>query len=277
MTEVAEVDVEAESGRAALGRALKFLREKAGLSLGQLAVKTRYDKSYLYRLETGKRLSKLAVMEDLDRFYETGGLLVELWKVARREVFKNKYKEAARLELSARIMHLFTLGIPGLLQTEDVARALLSGDQETESEAESVEEQVIARLDRQQLLYRNPAPTVRIIIDEYGLRRQVGSAKVWEAQLEHLIAIAQLPMVTLQVLPLSAGAHHLMDGSLTLMWQEDGSAVAYMEGNQCSELLEDPTDVTLARLSYDRGRDLALPPPDSIAFIRGVLKEFRGS
>ncbi|AGK77821.1 helix-turn-helix transcriptional regulator [Streptomyces microflavus] len=277
MTEVAEVDVEAESGRAALGRALKFLREKAGLSLGQLAVKTRYDKSYLYRLETGKRLSKLAVMEDLDRFYETGGLLVELWKVARREVFKDKYKEAARLELSARIMHLFTLGIPGLLQTEDVARALLSGDQETESEAESVEEQVIARLDRQQLLYRNPAPTVRIIIDEYGLRRQVGSAKVWEAQLEHLIAIAQLPMVTLQVLPLSAGAHHLMDGSLTLMWQEDGSAVAYMEGNQCSELLEDPTDVTLARLSYDRGRDLALPPPDSIAFIRGVLKEFRGS
>ncbi|MFJ8774035.1 helix-turn-helix domain-containing protein [Streptomyces microflavus] len=277
MTEVAEVEVEAESGRAALGRALKFLREKAGLSLGQLAVKTRYDKSYLYRLETGKRLSKLAVMEDLDRFYETGGLLVELWKVARREVFKDKYKEAARLELSARIMHLFTLGIPGLLQTEDVARALLSGDQETESEAESVEEQVIARLDRQQLLYRNPAPTVRIIIDEYGLRRQVGSAQVWEAQLEHLIAIAQLPMVTLQVLPLSAGAHHLMDGSLTLMWQEDGSAVAYMEGNQCSELLEDPTDVTLARLSYDRGRDLALPPPDSIAFIRGVLKEFRGS
>ncbi|MFJ1956328.1 helix-turn-helix domain-containing protein [Streptomyces microflavus] len=277
MTEVAEVEVEAESGRAALGRALKFLREQAGLSLGQLAVKTRYDKSYLYRLETGKRLSKLAVMEDLDRFYETGGLLVELWKVARREVFKDKYKEAARLELSARIMHLFTLGIPGLLQTEDVARALLSGDQETESEAESVEEQVIARLDRQQLLYRNPAPTVRIIIDEYGLRRQVGSAKVWEAQLEHLIAIAQLPMVTLQVLPLSAGAHHLMDGSLTLMWQEDGSAVAYMEGNQCSELLEDPTDVTLARLSYDRGRDLALPPPDSIAFIRGVLKEFRGS
>ncbi|MGA5468919.1 helix-turn-helix domain-containing protein [Streptomyces arboris] len=276
MTEVAEAELEAESGRAALGRALKFLREKAGLSLGQLAEKTRYDESYLYRLETGKRLSKLAVMEDLDRFYKTGGLLVELWKVARREVFKDKYKEAARLELSARIMHLFTLGIPGLLQTEEVARALLSGDQETESEAESVEEQVIARLGRQQLLYRNPAPTVRIIIDEYGLRRQVGSAEVWEAQLQHLIEIAELPMVTLQVLPLSAGAHHLMDGSLTLMWQEDGSAVAYMEGSQCSELLEDPEEVTRARLSYDRARDRSLPPPDSIAFIRGVLKEFRG-
>ncbi|WP_432022808.1 helix-turn-helix domain-containing protein [Streptomyces parvus] len=277
MTEVAEVNVEAESGRAALGRALKYLREKAGLSLGQLAEKTRYDKSYLYRLETGKRLSKLAVMEDLDRFYETGGLLVELWKVARREVFKDKYKEVLRLELTARIIHLFSPGIPGLLQTEDVARELLSDAQETESETESIEEQVIARLGRQQALYRNPAPSIRIIMDEYGLRRPVGDAKVWEAQLEHLIEIAELPMVTLQVLPFSAGAHHLMDGSLMLMWQEDGSAVAYTEGNQCSELREDPVDVTRARLSYDRARDRALPPPDSIAFIRGVLKEFRGS
>ncbi|MFJ6516213.1 helix-turn-helix domain-containing protein [Streptomyces sp. NPDC091406] len=275
MTEVAEA--EAESGRAALGSALRYLRQKAGLSLGQLAEKTRYDKSYLSRLEAGKRLSKLAVMEDLDRFYDTGGLLVELWKVARREVFKDKYKEFMRLELTACIMHLFTLGIPGLLQTEDVARVLLSGAQETASEAESVEEQVIARLGRQQLIHRNPAPTIRIIMDESGLRRPVGEPKVWEAQLEHLIEIAELPMVTLQVLPFSAGAHHLMDGALTLLWQEDGSAVAYTEGNRCGELLEDPADVTRARLSYDRGRDLALPPPDSIAFIRGVLKEFRAS
>ncbi|MFE9457635.1 helix-turn-helix domain-containing protein [Streptomyces californicus] len=277
MTEVAETEIEAESGRAALGRALKFLREQSGLSLGQLAEKTRYDKSYLSRLESGKRLSKPAVMEDLDSFYTTGGLLIELWKVARREVFKDKYKEFMRLEFIARIMHKYAIGIPGLLQTEDVARVLLSGDQETEIEAESVEEQVIARLGRQQLLYRNPAPTVRIIMDEYGLRRQVGDAQVWEAQLEHLLEIAELPKVALQVLPFSAGAHHLMNGSLTLLWQEDGTGIAYMEGNQCSELLEDPTDITRARLSYDRARDLALPPSKSIAFIRGVLKEFRGS
>ncbi|MEI5033765.1 DUF5753 domain-containing protein [Streptomyces sp. S1A(2023)] len=182
-----------------------------------------------------------------------------------------------RLELTACIIHLFTPGIPGLLQTEDAARALLSSDQETGSEAESVEEQVIARLGRQQLLHRTPAPTVRIIMDEYGLRRPVGDAKVWEAQLEHLIGIAELPTVTLQVLPFAAGAHHLMNGSLTLMWQEDGSAVAYTEGNQCSELREDPADVTRARLSYDRARDRSLPPPESTAFIRGVLKELRGS
>ncbi|WEH33982.1 helix-turn-helix transcriptional regulator [Streptomyces sp. AM 4-1-1] len=264
-----------ESGRAALGGALRYLRGKAGKSLGQLAEETRYDKSYLYRLEVGQRLSKLAVMEDLDRYYGSQDLLVQLWKVARREVFKDKYKEFMRLEQTARIMYKFALGIPGLLQTEEVARALLSGNQETESEADQVEEQVIARLGRQQLLHRNPAPSARIIMDEYALRRPVADSEAWEAQLEHLIEMAELPMVTLQVLPLSAGAHHLMDGSMTLLWQEDGSAAAYTEGNRCSELMEDPTDVTRARLSYDRLRDLALPPSDSIAFIRGVLKEHR--
>ncbi|MFE7749052.1 helix-turn-helix domain-containing protein [Streptomyces sp. NPDC057428] len=268
-------DVDEVSGRAALGRALRYLRERSGKSLGRLAEETRYDKSYLYRLEAGQRLSKLAVMEDLDRHYEAGGLLVQLWKAARREVFKDKYKEFMRLEPTARIMHVFTLGIPGLLQTEDVARASLSGAQATEADAELVEEQVVARMGRQQLLYRRPAPSVRIIIDEYALRRPVPDAKVWQDQLTHLVDTTDLPSVVLQVLPFSAGAHHLMDGSLTLLWQEDGASVAYTEGNGCAELIEEPAAVTRYRLSYDRLRDRALPPPESIGFIRGVLKEQR--
>ncbi|MFE6935981.1 helix-turn-helix domain-containing protein [Streptomyces sp. NPDC006978] len=268
-------DVDEESGRAALGRALRYLRERSGKSLSELAGETRYDKSYLYRLEVGQRLSKLAVMEDLDRHYESGGLLVQLWKVARREVFKDRYKEFMRLEPTATVMHKFTLGIPGLLQTEDVARASLSGAQEAEVDAELVEEQVMARMGRQQLLRRKPAPAVRIIIDEYALRRPVPDAKMWQEQLTHLVDMAELPSIVLQVLPFSAGAHHLMDGSLTLLWQEDGTSVAYTEGNGCAELIEDPAAVTHYRLSYDRIRDRALPPPKSTGFIKGVLEEQR--
>lgn len=196
---------------------------------------------------------------------------MQLWKVARREVFKDRYKEFMRLEPMARIMHVFTLGIPGLLQTEGVARESLSGA--PEAEAEVVEEQVVARMGRQQLLYRKPAPAVRIIIDEYALRRPVPNAKMWQEQLTHLIDTADLPSIVLQVLPFSVGAHHLMDGSLTLLWQEDGTSVAYTEGNGCAELIEDPAAVTRYRLSYDRLRDQALPPPESTGFIKGVLKE----
>ncbi len=120
-------DAERESRRAELGQTLRILREKAGRSLGQLAEETSYDKSYLYRLEKGERLSKRAVMEDLDRYHGTGDLLVRLWRDAHKEVIKDKYKAFMELEATARVMWLFQLRVPGLLQTEDYARTVLSG------------------------------------------------------------------------------------------------------------------------------------------------------
>ncbi|MER6122030.1 helix-turn-helix transcriptional regulator [Streptomyces sp. NPDC001795] len=269
------VDVEGESGRAVLGRTLRYLREKAGKSLGQLAEETAYDKSYLHRLESGKRLSKMAVMEDLDRYFGSGDLLVSHWKVARLDAFKDQYKRFMELEATARVMQKFTLGVPGLLQTEDFAHEVLSGAQTTADADELLEEQVAARLGRQYLLQQKPEPDVRIIIDEFAFRRPATRPKTWADQLLRLEAVAMWPNVVVHVLPFSVGAHHHMTGSLTLLWQKDGSAVAYKEGNGCSELVEDPDDVLRLRLSYDRLRDLALSPADSLAFIRRELEEHR--
>ncbi|MER5753152.1 helix-turn-helix transcriptional regulator [Streptomyces sp. NPDC002088] len=270
------VDGAAESGRAVLGRALGFLREKAGKSLGQLADETGYDKSYLSRLESGERLSKVTVMEDLDGYYGCGDLLVSLWKMARIDAFKDKYKEYMRLEATARVMRVYTPDVPGLSQTEDFARAVLSGPQTTDKHPEAVDEQVAARLGRQLLLSKKPAPNVRFVIDELAFRRPSASAETWEGQLKHIEAIAQWPNIVVQVLPFSAGIHDLMGkGSLTLLWQKDGSAVAYTEGNSSGLLMDDPEDVLRHRLSYDRLRDLALSPSDSLTFIRDVLEEHR--
>ncbi|MGW0824870.1 helix-turn-helix domain-containing protein [Streptomyces sp. NPDC002845] len=270
-----EVDGERESGRAVLGRTLRFLREKAGKSLGQLADETGYDKSYLSRMESGQRLSKVTVMEDLDGYYGAGDLLVSHWKIARLDAFKDQYKEFMKLEATARIMWLFAPGIPGLLQTEDFAREVLSKAQTTADGDEWVEEQVAARLGRQYLLRQEPQPDVRVILDETALRRPAADSQTWHDQLAHLEAAAMWSNMTIQVLPFSAGAHHHMNGSLTLLWQQDGSAVAYKEGNGCSRLIEDPDEVLRNRLSYDRLRDLALSPSDSLKFIRAVLKEHR--
>ncbi|MDX3244041.1 helix-turn-helix transcriptional regulator [Streptomyces sp. ME18-1-4] len=269
------VDGERESGRAVLGRTLKFLREKAGKSLGQLADDTGYDKSYLSRLESGERLSKVTVMEDLDGYFGAGDLLVRHWHAARLVAFKDQYKRFMELEATARIMWKFTLGIPGLLQTEEFARTVLSGAQTTAEGGEAVEEQVAARLGRQYLLRQKPEPDVRVIMDEFALRRPATRGKTWHDQLLHLEAAAMWPNVAFQVLPFSAGAHHHMNGSLTLLWQRDGSAVAYTEGNSNGLLIEDPDEVLRQRLSYDRLRDLALSPSDSLAFIRDVLEEQR--
>lgn len=268
------VDDMEESGRAVLGRTLKFLRENAGKTLGQLADESGYDKSYLSRLESGERLSKLAVMEDLDSYYGCGDLLVRHWRIARYDAFKDKYKRYMALEATARLIRVYAPGVPGLLQTEDFAREVLSGPQATAGNAEDVEEQVAARMGRQLVLHKDPPPDARFIIDESALRRPSAAADTWKGQLSRIETAAQAPNVVIQVLPFSSGVHHLVGkGSLTLLWQPDGSAVAYAESHSFGLLMDDPEDVTHHLLSYDRLRDLALSPSDSLAFIRDVLKE----
>lgn len=265
-----------DSGRAVLGDTLKFLREKAGKSLGQLADEIGYDKSYLSRLESGERLSKVTVMEDLDTYYGTGSLLVRHWKVARLDAFRNQYKRFMELEGTARTIWKFSLGVPGILQTEDFARWALSWFLTTpEDDDDLVEERVAARLGRQYVLRQKPRPVVRCIMDEVALRRAAPGPKLWREQLLHIEDVAMWPNVTFQVLPFSAGAHHHMQGTLTLLWQQDGSCAAYSEGNTRGELLEDPEDIALRRLAYDRLRDLALSPSDSLALLRNVLGEHR--
>ncbi|GAB2900293.1 DUF5753 domain-containing protein [Streptomyces mayteni] len=261
-----------DSARAALGAALRFLRAKAEKSLGQLAQDTGYEKSYLYRLEMAERISKRVIMEDLDAYYGSGDLLVTLWKVARLEAFKDQYKAFMRLESTATIMHKYMLTIPGLLQTEPFARAVLSlwpGHSE-----EELEEQVVARMGRKELLQRKPPPTMRVILDESVLRCPVADREVWGDQLAHLLQSAMEPSITLQVLPLAAGSHPLRGcGSLSLLWQGDKDLVAHLESNVSGQLLDEDDDLHNYRLAYDIVRDLALPPAESFAFIERVLKE----
>nr|WP_260474269.1 DUF5753 domain-containing protein [Streptomyces sp. WAC 04229] len=164
------------------------------------------------------------------------------------------------------------------MPTEDYARAVLSGlsgAQTTAGNGEAVEEQVALRVGRQELLYRQQAPNIRVILDEGALRRPAPDAKVWRDQLSHLVNAAGLPSVVLQVLPFEAGVHDLMDSHLWLLWQRVGDPVAYVEGNGFGELVDDPDKVLSFRLSYDLVRDAALTPVESMAFIKGLLEERR--
>ncbi len=263
-----------DSARGALGSTLRYLREKAGKSLSQLADDTNYDKSYLYRLEAAERISKRPVMEDLDAYYETGDLLVRLWKLARMEVFKDQYKAFMRLEATANVMHMYTPVIPGLFQTEGFARVLLSL-WPTQTDEEELEEQVVARIGRQELLHRKPRPTIRAIIDEAALRRAPADPKIWDDQLTHLVFSAAQPSITVQVLPFSVGVQPVPDGALSLLWQPDGSSVAYLEGSASGELIEESDDFLKYRLAYDRIRDAALTPLESVTFIERILEEHR--
>lgn len=259
------------SARDVLASQLSRLREASGKSLAQLAEDTRYDRSYLHRLETGERLSERPVMKALDDVYEAGGLLVWLWKRARKEAARERFREFMSWEAQATIMHKYMVAVPGLIQTEAYARTVLSSQPMTSTD--ELETQIAERLARQDILRRDPPPNVRVILDEAAIRRPVADVKVWREQLQHIVDATQSPNVVVQLLPFVAGSHDLMGGSLSLLWMPDGTGVAYLEGSKSGEVIEDPAVVALHRLSYDRVRDSALSPAESASFIERVMEE----
>ncbi len=259
------------SARMVLATELARLREKASFSLSELADKTAYDRTHLYRLETGEKLGSPAVMAALDQTYGTGKHLADLWELARDDVFRDKYKRFMELEKRASVWQQYAIGaIPGLLQTESYAREML-GFVYAEDEDE-LEVQLAARMARQERLHGEGRLNVRAILDESVLRRPMKDASAWHQQLRHLLRTAEFPNVTVQVLPYSAGLHHLLGTSLTVLWFPDGTSVAYNETNMTAELFEEPADVERLKLSYDLLRDSALPPRESVALIRNILE-----
>lgn len=209
---MAEDDREEErSARWVLAFELRRLREQSGASLAQLSEDTAYGRTYLYRLEAGEPVRAFG-HGGPGPVYETGGLLVRLWGLAKQEAFADRYKLFMRYESRATIMHKYMLGIPGLLQTEDYARTVLSSAPYP-CDPDAVEEQVAARLGRQELLRRDPPPSLRIILGEAALCRPTADRAFWRGQLSHLVASVGSRSLVIQVLPFAAGEHDLAGGS----------------------------------------------------------------
>ncbi|GED85707.1 hypothetical protein TNCT6_27920 [Streptomyces sp. 6-11-2] len=161
--------------------------------------------------------------------------------------------------------------VPGLLQTETYARAVLSVGR-TLNNQEQLEERITARLERQERLSAPGRPEMWVILDEAVLRRPVGGQTVMREQLERLLEVASESHVTVQVLPFDQGEHDAMGGSLTVLTMPDESEVAYTEGAHYGQLIEDSAEVRSFTLTYDRLRAAALPPLMSLDMIRSVME-----
>ncbi|MFC4512790.1 DUF5753 domain-containing protein [Streptomyces ehimensis] len=176
------------------------------------------------------------------------------------------------LESEATSRYEFSVStVPGLLQTEDYAREVLRAA--SYRGAEELEGQVAARLARQDWLLRDDLPVYRAILDEAVLMRFPKESKAWQLQLAHLVDVAEMPNVTLQVLPFSAGLHGLVGTSLTLLWLPDGKSVAYTEDAFSGDLDEHPEPVGRMRLAYDLVRDVALSPRESMTLVKQVAED----
>lgn len=266
-----------------LAAELRRLREEAGLSQTEVTEKTDVNLATLHRIETAKAKPQLRTLNALlDAYGVTGDRrtdLVALQKEAKQRGWlhgfevdlPDPYSAYIGLEAEAReAINYESLFIPGLLQTEDYARAVIRGVLPAATD-EEVANRFTARMQRQALLEGDSPLRLWAILDQAALCRTVGSNAIMHDQFTHLAQQAKRPHITVQVIPFSAGAHPGMPGSfIMLKFDADGPDVIHIDSMARGLFLEKEADLRRYNGICEYLRAIALSPADTIALITSL-------
>ncbi|MFF5054517.1 Scr1 family TA system antitoxin-like transcriptional regulator [Micromonospora sp. NPDC000663] len=248
-------------------RALKAARAGADMSQEALATATRWSPSTVAAIETGRRRPTMEFAVAADEALATGGLLAELLRAADRQRLPTWFVPwRAYEEQAIRLCEFEPCLIPGLLQTEDYARAVISAGGLNPTTV--VDELVAVRMDRQQVWQRAEPPQCVFVLDETALRRPVGGPAVLDAQLGRLMELAALPSVRLHIVALDIGAHVGLTGGFLLAELPDGERVTYVEDVARGHVIDDPEVVRLIGRKWDSLLGEALSTGASLDLIR---------
>ncbi|MEU5910721.1 helix-turn-helix transcriptional regulator [Micromonospora sp. NPDC047527] len=248
-------------------RALKAARAGAEVSQEALATLTKWSPSTVAAIETGRRRPTMEFAVAADEALSTGGLLAELLIAADRQRLPTWFVPWRHHEEQAtRLCEFEPCLIPGLLQTDDYARAVISAG--GLNSVDVVDELVTIRMDRQQLWQRAEPPQCVFVLDEIALRRPVGGPAVLDAQLGRLLELAVMPSVRLHVVPLDIGAHVGLTGGFLLAELPDGEQVTYVEDVARGHVIDDPEVVRLVGRKWDSLLGEALSTGASLDLIR---------
>lgn len=259
------------SARDLFGAKLRQHRTERGMTLDDLSRAVTISKSHLSRVETAQYMPPPELPVQLGELFHTN-IFQELYALCRREVHPDQFRRRMDLESRAVIIKEYSPQIvPGLLQTEDYARAQFQVHMPKAPDDE-IERLVTARLGRQAHLLGSPTPDYAVILDEAVLRRSYGGPGVMREQLSTLLQLALTPTSFVQVLPFSHGGHALAGGSLSLWTLDSGQHVAYEESITTGTLLEEKTDVISLLRAYDLLSASALSPAESAGLIRTTLE-----
>jgi transcriptional regulator with XRE-family HTH domain len=241
--------VEAFSGptvlRMLLGSQLRRLREAAGITPDRAGYEIRASRSKISRMEHGRVGFKERDVADLVTLYGvtdevTRSQMLALaehansqgWWARFDDVLPDWFETYIGLEQATSLIRTYELQfVPGLFQTEEYARAVTLLGHRSAPLAE-IERRVSLRVQRQEILKRQETgPKVWAVIDESALRRPLGGLNVMRTQLQHLIEMAELPQVTLQVMPFDRGGHSAAGGSFSILRfaEPDLPDVVYIE------------------------------------------------
>ncbi|MFE7760927.1 helix-turn-helix domain-containing protein [Streptomyces sp. NPDC057438] len=255
------------------GRQLKLFRERAGMDRAALGSLTGYSASTIASFEQARRIPPPKFIDQADEVLGAGGVLSASKGEVARAQYPAFFRDAAKLEAEAVELHVYdTQLVNGLLQTEEYARAVFAMWQPLLDEAR-IEQRVAARLARQEIFSRRPAPHLSFVIEEAVLLRPLGGEAVWRGQLEHLRLTAEKRNVVIQVMPLSRQEHAGLAGPFTLMETKDGRRMAYTEVQGDSRVHTERLKVRELERSYGILRAQAHTPTESLALIEKLLGE----
>jgi transcriptional regulator with XRE-family HTH domain len=238
-------------------------RVAKNLTQQQVAEAMDWSMSKMNRIEKAKSGIGTNDLKELLRLYDITGkepteYLLGLGREARKSPWWASYSDVAPAELlelmnyesaSSAINQFETMFVPGILQTEDYASAVLRAfynDKVTdENSAERASRLIHLRTKRVELLTSKNAPEFSFVLDESVIRRPVGSTSIMSQQLQHLVNVMELPNVAIQVAPFSIGLYPGMNGAFELVHFEDtpGDDVVFLEGTD-GDLISDKPEKT---------------------------------
>jgi transcriptional regulator with XRE-family HTH domain len=263
--------------RQVFGAMVRFYRDKAGLSRAELARQLCKSQALVEAIELGRRVATPEVTGDLEAALGTEGALARL----RDEIgdglgyqpYPLWFQEWALKEAEAATLRFFEpLVVPGILQTEEYARAIIRTRFGLSSD--EIEEQVAARLKRQEILERDHASRLWVVLDEWVLRRPAGGQHVMAEQVSRLAEMAARPGVAIEVIPASVGAHDGTTGAFGIADFDGAPSVGYQEGPAGGLMVEEPQVVALLDLIWDTLRGDTLSRAASLALLEEAAKSW---
>jgi transcriptional regulator with XRE-family HTH domain len=257
-----------------LGSEVRRAREAAGMSQSDLGALVPCDKATVSRVEAGLSQPDEAFARACDAaFPQMGGWFTRFYTDSQTwgAVFPPAFREFAAYEAEAVALWSFEHSmLPGLLQTQEYARAIL--ETHPNVTAEQVTERVAARLARQAVLDRDTPPVLWVLLDENVLHREIGGAKIMHDQLAHLAGMARRPNITVQVIP-RAGAHPGLLGAFVVA-ETPNAQVAYLEHIADGLTTDSPAIVAEVSMTFDALRTEAYRGSDSLALMEEAAEKW---
>lgn len=247
-------------------------RAEAGLSQAELAQRLNYSESLVAMIESHRRAPTLEFAERCDKSFGFPGTFARLQQHSRKTPLPAWFRPYAEIEATATQLRSWQPAFAdGLLQTEDYARAVLSGrPNTTEDEIEAL---VSARMERQAILTRDDPPVLWAVIDEGALHRRIGTEKIMRDQMFALAEMSLRPNVNIQVVPYAAGGHYALLGAFNIVETEDGARVGYLETALDGYIVESPPVAAQLMLAFDTVRSETLSRSVSRDFIRQCTED----